>query len=235
MHTGNTPPRSCSNFCFAVHPRAYGEHASSRRRHRSHNGSSPCIRGTRKTVFSGPATVRFIPVHTGNTKVVRFTKRVPAVHPRAYGEHFASCRFRAIRTGSSPCIRGTLHYFSVSTGGIRFIPVHTGNTSANVTTSSSDSVHPRAYGEHQMMCSIRSNMIGSSPCIRGTRLGRFAHCQHIRFIPVHTGNTPASISLMAVNTVHPRAYGEHARKAARAKAKSGSSPCIRGTQGSRLQ
>ncbi len=74
-------------------------------------------------------------------------------------------------------------------------------------------VHPRAYGERGCKVMRARNVIGSSPCIRGTRID--------------------SSWLVVIATVHPRAYGERIFTVSLKCAAIGSSPCIRGTLRSR--
>ncbi len=87
VHTGNTQLRNTQQHELSVHPRAYGEHCCRVRDKRHDIGSSPCIRGTRKTGVKPTSDLRFIPVHTGNTWFVRYGYDSQPVHPRAYGEH----------------------------------------------------------------------------------------------------------------------------------------------------
>ncbi len=110
---------------------------------------------------------------------------------------------------SSPCIRGTPHCSLPRPQPIRFIPVHTGNTYRN-----------RLGVPFQF---------GSSPCIRGTRRDSVSFSLIRRFIPVHTGNTLSTAVDTPLESVHPRAYGEHSASVRQIIYSCGSSPCIRGT------
>ena len=99
----------------------------------------------------------------------------------------------------------------------RFIPVLTGNTFALLLHFSGFSVHPRAYGEHDIAVLQEQLDAGSSPCLRGTpNPATLVFTQH-RFIPVLTGNTKEGFDRKASIAVHPRAYGEHSVKKRRAK------------------
>ncbi len=113
-------------------------------------------------------------------------------------------------SGSSPYIRGTQPQEIHRALCARFIPVHTGNTSCEISISTLSSVHPRAYGEHSFKIPVLVMIDGSSPCIRGTLV--FSHDGYVflRFIPVHTGNTLRMSFFPCHTPVHPRAYGEHA-------------------------
>ena len=213
----------------SVHPRAYGEHISPKKRGFHGFGSSPCIRGTCGVWRRWVRLRRFIPVHTGNMLGCLETYRVYTVHPRAYGEHCCGVRRSPLTAGSSPCIRGTFCYSSSLHSVVRFIPVHTGNINNLVYDAYGDAVHPRAYGEHTIYTQNRLKSIGSSPCIRGTSSLESSIRSTSRFIPVHTGNIAVSPVTPAINTVHPRAYGEHLLMEYLFMDHIGSSPCIRGT------
>ncbi len=70
---------------------------------------------------------------------------------------------------SSPCIRGTQKLFDSNVIELRFIPVHTGNTTPVLSVIERLTVHPRAYGEHPIVPVYGEWSFGSSPCIRGTQ------------------------------------------------------------------
>ncbi len=90
-------------------------------------------------------------------------------------------------------------------------------------------VHPRACGEHASQSPAAPEQIGSSPRLRGTRRIAVVAAAGRRFIPAPAGNTRRSVSLRALQAVHPRACGEHGRSSRQAAAGSGSSPRLRGT------
>ena len=131
------------------------------------------------------------------------------VYPRAYGEHFRMISLEHHFHGLSPCIRGTPSLRWVDSFTMRFIPVHTGNMASLYSSYSSESVYPRAYGEHYAEGTNTGAPNGLSPCIRGTLLGEVPIVKVKRFIPVHTGNTIRKRLIIANGAVYPRAYGEH--------------------------
>ena len=187
--TGNTAPSAALTGSYAVHPRAYGEHWCQVRVLTNSIGSSPCLRGTLLSPHPKHPPGRFIPVLTGNTCLLVYLYMYDSVHPRAYGEHSVMSLTRKTRCGSSPCLRGTRNDYLWPEGLHRFIPVLTGNTLFHSDARAVQTVHPRAYGEHQRHHRKRRHQNGSSPCLRGTQ-----HIDHLqtlaaRFIPVLTGNT----------------------------------------------
>ena len=91
----------------SVHPHARGEHCWSVRCVPRQSGSSPRSWGTREALMIKPTYERFIPTLVGNTSIIRFDRRVPAVHPHARGEHALRCRLHTPPSGSSPRSWGT--------------------------------------------------------------------------------------------------------------------------------
>ncbi len=128
MHTGNTDVNWFAKALKPVYPRAYGEHIIMNSACHFFNGLSPCIRGTPLPRPSKLIFLRFIPVHTGNTRRYLFSYCLRSVYPRAYGEHCVTSNICATTIGLSPCIRGTPCDHWHDHKWLRFIPVHTGNT-----------------------------------------------------------------------------------------------------------
>ncbi len=104
---GNTGRQKCKLPFSTVHPRACGEHRARHSRRRVEVGSSPRLRGTRRARSNFGSFYRFIPAPAGNTQKYYFMLHQNTVHPRACGEHSWRPRWRPIRGGSSPRLRGT--------------------------------------------------------------------------------------------------------------------------------
>ena len=68
VHTGNTMTSTVQPLPRTVYPCAYREHHSMRVQISSGDGLSLCIQGTQGNYKDYFNEVRFIPVHTGNTK-----------------------------------------------------------------------------------------------------------------------------------------------------------------------
>ncbi|OAT45910.1 hypothetical protein M997_2542 [Proteus hauseri ATCC 700826] len=111
----------------------------------------------------------------------------------------------------------------------RFIPVYTGNTDEAKRLFGGRPVYPRVYGEHITGVINVLVSIGLSPCIRGTHYPLLECHEHVRFIPVYTGNTVVSLSQSVNHQVYPRVYGEHIILLHDVVVFFGLSPCIRGT------
>jgi len=187
----------------------------------------------RGTLFNAPPPRRyrrFIPAHAGNTFKASDPVYLTAVHPRASGEHRFKQRGVFLDFGSSPRMRGTPIFFLISSGFLRFIPAHAGNTSKLNPYHISRSVHPRACGEHSQLLMVVKNSCGSSPRMRGTHSHTAFLVWDLRFIPAHAGNTIPTFGIRKKPTVHPRACGEHSVMRLASVSMSGSSPRMRGTQ-----
>ena len=90
------------------------------------------------------------------------------------------------------------------------------------------SVHPRAYGEEDVLVGSLLPGPGSPPCIRGRGEKEDRDHRSIRFTPVHTGKSQNAIRNSRLCAVHPRAYGEESESDSGADQGDGSPPCIRG-------
>ena len=93
----------------------------------------------------------------------------------------------------------------------RFIPVYTGNTAESPCRTSSGSVYPCVYREHDHNFRQSHFDSGLSLCIQGTRVVMKLARAILRFIPVYTGNTQPSMSFIGANTVYPCVYREHSK------------------------
>ena len=171
-HAGNTSPVPNVLRHGGDHPRACGEHRQFFPARVSFQGSSPRMRGnTVPDAVRGPST---------------------RDHPRACGEHGETNGYATFGMGSSPRMRGThiLCTNLIYLGGI--IPAHAGNTAWREKTDGQTRDHPRACGEHRSALLQEYRQTGSSPRMRGTRLGGYYGNVPNGIIPAHAGNTTRS-------------------------------------------
>ena len=129
---GNTRSSICATMSIAVHPRAGGEHGASDQPQNPCNGSSPRRRGTPIARPRAVRSQRFIPAQAGNTAAMALERVVPAVHPRAGGEHDMERSRMLAGDGSSPRRRGTLPPGRSCRRSRRFIPAQAGNTGGSL-------------------------------------------------------------------------------------------------------
>ena len=165
-----------------VHSRVCGERARSSPLQSRDTGSSPRVRGTRRS-SSLP------PVRAGSS-------------PRVRGTPPMAC-LRSAPHGSSPRVRGTLDVGLVKAPGRRFIPACAGNAARPRRRSRPVPVHPRVCGERCPADQKPAWFTGSSPRVRGTlaTLG----------LPGAHGSSPrvrGTPNIPRAPTVHPRVCGE---------------------------
>ena len=226
---GNTTYRNAGSTVEAVHPRVCGEHAGSLTALVAVSGSSPRVRGTHPRSAQPARPHRFIPACAGNTMVLPEQVPPTSVHPRVCGEHVRPNPDKSGRYGSSPRVRGTPRNPRTLRAQYRFIPACAGNTAECQSRQGSNPVHPRVCGEHNRMAPNPPPSTGSSPRVRGTRLGGWRHRRPSRFIPACAGNTKACRRIGTPTPVHPRVCGEHSTRSRANAVPNGSSPRVRGT------
>ena len=144
---GNSDGEAIRNQVRAVHPRACGEQPARVCAARRIAGSSPRVRGTGDFARLDDDPNRFIPARAGNRFRRSYVTLASSVHPRACGEQALMAATRALMTGSSPRVRGTVTSANAHRPPLRFIPARAGNSAAWCEAMTTNSVHPRACGE----------------------------------------------------------------------------------------
>ena len=141
----------------------------------------------------------------------------------------------ALRSGSSPRVRGTQKRNYQKKWGNRFIPACAGNACVGLRREVFETVHPRVCGERAHIPHFIDFSSGSSPRVRGTleRLRLYQVCP--RFIPACAGNAYLTYRVLRQSSVHPRVCGERCPGLKDSPWFSGSSPRVRGTQTSASQ
>ncbi len=195
----------------AVHPRVCGELSARIRASQSADGSSPRVRGTRRTRGPRRSRPRFIPACAGNSSASALASWISTVHPRVCGELIVHPANWPTMAGSSPRVRGTPGGGPRLRALHRFIPACAGNSMASRRRSRAAS--------------------GSSPRVRGTRWDISTPPVKRRFIPACAGNSYFATLLLRQTPVHPRVCGELFSPSAELKIVFGSSPRVRGTPG----
>ena len=150
-YAGNTRAILRLAFKRGDHPRVCGEHFDHKGETLPAQGSSPRMRGT--------------PVRCPNPI------RRPRDHPRVCGEHMPQMPCVTHGAGSSPRMRGTPDRHQARTVSARIIPAYAGNTRARHPPQPKPWDHPRVCGEHFTVAGRVVSARGSSPRMRGTRVG----------------------------------------------------------------
>ena len=107
MYTGNTYLKAKDDHDLAVYPCVYREHRYQTSRKRRRIGLSLCIQGTLQSVAFFQLESRFIPVYTGNTRVLKRMGTEYPVYPCVYREHVWMVILNKATFGLSLCIQGT--------------------------------------------------------------------------------------------------------------------------------
>ena len=153
------------------------------------------------------------------------------------------------RNGSSPRVRGKPELSQKRFGDLRIIPARAGQTASYPRPSNASADHPRACGANFPGHAMSSKSSGSSPRVRGKRLGRtwggdmfngssprvrgtLGQQQHHhipeRIIPARAGQTCRFSWTGGASADHPRACGANTCHASFASSSPGSSPRVRG-------
>ena len=167
-YAGNTRPGPLAARSVADRPRVCGEHCPRSSLFKKTGGSSPRMRGTRKSPNPHIQRCRIIPAYAGNTVTFFDAVYMCADHPRVCGEHQCKAPCPPNVHGSSPRMRGTLVHYGPHGPRRRIIPAYAGNTFIGVTRSRNRPDHPRVCGEHPRRSATSLGWDGSSPRMRGT-------------------------------------------------------------------
>ena len=186
---GNTACSPHTAGAVPVHPRGCGEYVLRAVGGLHRHGSSPRMRGIRRSGRSLPFW--------------------SAVHPRGCGEYILSRPRGLVHGGSSPRMRGIRTYPRAAEQLERFIPADAGNTGHSPFANSQATVHPRGCGEYSIILDGAQTTLGSSPRMRGIQFQRHYHHGRDRFIPADAGNTHLLAPRGRRGTVHPRGCGEY--------------------------
>ena len=107
VHTGNISSGHQILMVMPVYPCAYREHGKCFTGLGNITGLSLCIQGTFEAEAVLFASIRFIPVHTGNIIFDEFSACSVPVYPCAYREHNTIIHKFPTPCGLSLCIQGT--------------------------------------------------------------------------------------------------------------------------------
>ena len=169
-----------------------------------------------------------IPAYAGSTLAHRIVYAGIRDHPRVCGEHAGSGFLSAIGSGSSPRMRGARHRVPVEALQEGIIPAYAGSTACPRSNWGRGWDHPRVCGEHLSASSGYAPQMGSSPRMRGARIGKYRDAVSTRIIPAYAGSTRQAGTEAAESRDHPRVCGEHSVRLVPCNRPPGSSPRMRG-------
>ena len=158
---------SSRGWARRAHPRACGENRRGVRTGGIPPGSSPRVRGKRRTPRSPHPVGGLIPARAGKTAVVCGLAGFRRAHPRACGENTSQSSSTWTVSGSSPRVRGK-HEAAAGVVQIpRLIPRVRGKPPGSPTPPGRSPAHPRACGENSEGALAAVTTMGSSPRVRG--------------------------------------------------------------------
>ncbi len=165
------------------------------------------MRGKRRAGGTTHRCRRIIPAHAGQTTCTWATTPSHADHPRACGANMDAGHSVALKSGSSPRMRGKPRPARRSHRWRRIIPAHAGQTVSSGTASSGNTDHPRACGANDLEAKATEDQVGSSPRMRGKPRSIPPPRRRRRIIPAHAGQTIWRQELKVNPPDHPRACG----------------------------
>ena len=181
---GKTRTGMRATIALGAHPRVCGENRRCRACQGRSRGSSPRVRGKRAAPIPPTAAAGLIPACAGKTPGTNFFIASSPAHPRVCGENCPQAYRKPTVPGSSPRVRGKHDRSRNRFASARLIPACAGKTSGRCQPSRRARAHPRVCGENGRGLIPAVPREGSSPRVRGKRLG-------LPLIPSHTGLIPA--------------------------------------------
>ena len=131
------------------HPRSCGANLGVCHADRGHAGSSPLVRGQRRSWFRFPLALRIIPARAGPTREIVAFAMSKADHPRSCGANYAPDFWLSDIAGSSPLVRGQPSRASRIRVDPRIIPARAGPTVRLSYEAGDDPDHPRSCGANR--------------------------------------------------------------------------------------
>ena len=186
---GFTGRASSSRSGMPDHPRACGVYPRECQWGRWRPGSSPRVRGLLGGRHQADLGCRIIPARAGFTRVSASGAAGGPDHPRACGVYAGAPDCVLPPQGSSPRVRGLPERLSVVVLLPRIIPARAGFTRGSRSTLACPADHPRACGVYAWDAKVPGDILGSSPRVRGLRVGREGARGHPGIIPARAGFT----------------------------------------------
>ena len=206
---GKTVYRDGIKWAFEAHPRVCGENACGELPGISGRGSSPRVRGKRRSSSRTRIGPRLIPACAGKTWNGWGTALKPAAHPRVCGENLLDGDPPPPTTGSSPRVRGKRPPGPVALTVAGLIPACAGKTRRRRWSGRPRRAHPRVCGENVFAVDVGRAPGDSSPRVRGKHLAGSTQNLIGRLIPACAGKTVGVLTSPPWRRAHPRVCGEN--------------------------
>ena len=179
--------------------------------------------------------LRIIPARAGPTRSTGKTPWVSSDHPRSCGANLTEEPFVISPSGSSPLVRGQLRDSWKDYAAARIIPARAGPTWTVRRSRCARPDHPRSCGANCAMRRRSTCARGSSPLVRGQRVGGRKNWARGRIIPARAGPTWRTAKSGSSTTDHPRSCGANQQVLSLGAQIAGSSPLVRGQQDDETQ
>ena len=193
-------------------------------------GSSPRVRGKRRSRAGQDTLGGLIPARAGKTSPRGPRWSGTRAHPRACGENAGVWGRRCGGLGSSPRVRGKRGGGTRPRARRRLIPARAGKTASENSSNEQATAHPRACGENNVGPDPLPAITGSSPRVRGKPVRRTCWAMRSGLIPARAGKTSSTTPTRSCSWAHPRACGENLMNSSSSTRVKGSSPRVRGKQ-----
>ena len=192
-----------------AHPRVCGENGAIDLGSRPMLGSSPRVRGKRRSSSAPPRRPRLIPACAGKTARRRRRPQPARAHPRVCGENPSIESHLSPPDGSSPRVRGKPRLAGLRVVRGRLIPACAGKTATRTPNPGPTGAHPRVCGENLTTDFEFDCPSGSSPRVRGKLAAVLEEPGRTGLIPACAGKTPWSSPARRCGGAHPRVCGEN--------------------------
>ena len=188
---GQTSARALSFWSWTAHPRRCGADRWESDPGRKAVGSSPQVRGRRRT----------------RRRVAHRSR----AHPRRCGADHAGVPVEWLPRGSSPQVRGRLDMLQSSLRGRGLIPAGAGQTAGRRACPAWRWAHPRRCGADVSRSGRLSSHRGSSPQVRGRHVAEVATEADCGLIPAGAGQTSSHcLSVIGFSGSSPQVRGRPA-------------------------
>ena len=188
-YAGSTSSADSNRYRCEDHPRVCGEHQTGPSSSSPTRESSPRMRGAHLRLAVDGVLYGIIPAYAGSTRKWCIWRGVRWDHPRVCGEHSRSLTSRVSIPGSSPRMRGAHGRVVLEGLAHGIIPAYAGSTQPARRLPRRCRDHPRVCGEHTEASSPTFSRSGSSPRMRGARIGGTNRWFQSGIIPAYAGST----------------------------------------------
>ncbi len=180
----------CRTWTTGAHPRVCGATNTPSLWTIHTPGSSPRVRGDRSDRGMDSTMAGLIPACAGRPRCWPAGGGSARAHPRVCGATFAPSFQEIQNWGSSPRVRGDLHWLSPWAMGPGLIPACAGRPTGPSRPNRRSWAHPRVCGATHGMRAFISATQGSSPRVRGDRRPARQLRRREGLIPACAGRPP---------------------------------------------